>query len=60
MAKRFKPSAEIYEQDEQWYVRYEVVKGKPQTMRLDSDTASEARFEAAQLSGLDEDLIEDG
>lgn len=64
-APTWKPWARVYEEDDfgddecglAWFVEYEVVQGKVNTMRLDAEALSDAKFEAASLTNIPEGEI---
>lgn len=59
---KFEPWAEIWEDldetnENRWFVRYCVVEGKVNTMKLDAEDRDSALMEAAGVCGLDESQI---
>lgn len=61
-ATTFKPRVEIFEElnnenQNAWFVEYEMVKGKKQQQQLDADTMDSAVHEVAHLLNVPEDQI---
>lgn len=60
MPKKEEPKiseVEVYEEDG-WYVKYTGTHGKKNTMKLDAETLSDAKFEASNMLDVPEDQIE--